>query len=322
MKRKQNRYLSFKDRVQIEVYLQEGLSNNEIGNKLKRTPSTITREINQNKGGPTRTSYEANFAHQFAKTRRYKASSVNAKKEPEVWSYVESKLREGWTPELISGRISQDCPALSVSHEAIYQHVYRGDIELAGYLPSRRLFRYPKGPRRPQRSMIPNRLSINLRDEAINQRKEIGHWESDSLVCHQSKIALNVMVERKTRLVRITRLPNHKPEETKQAILSRLISMPQETRKSITYDNGIENKDHEVINQELGTQSYFCEPYHSWEKGSVENTNRLIRRYIPKKTDLSTITEQEIQYIEFQLNNRPKKCLGYQTPQEVFNVFV
>jgi len=322
MKKKRNRYLSYRDRVQIEIYIKEGLSNNEIGRRLKTSPSTITREINRNKGGPKRKSYQADFAHQRAKMRRYGASSVNARKDPKVWDYVESKLKKGWTPELISGRIRLDYPGLSVSHEAIYQYVYRGDIELAGYLPSRRLFRRAKGPRRAQRSMISNRLSINLREETINKREEMGHWESDSLVCSQSKRALNVMVERKARLVQITRLQNHTPQETKQAILSRLSCMPAPIRRSITYDNGIENKDHELVNQELGTQSYFCEPYHSWEKGSVENTNRLIRRYLPKKTDLSTITENQISYIEYQLNNRPKKCLEYRTPQEVFNTFV
>lgn len=313
--------LSYKDRVSISVYIKEGLSNNEIGRRLCRNASSISREIKQNKAGPRRDQYNPDIAHDLSVIRKRIAARENPRKSPAVWKYVEDKLKEGWTPELISGRISLEHTELSVSHEAIYQYVYKHELKLAGYLPSRRLFRRPKGPRRPKQSPIPNRISIENRPEPANLREEPGHWESDSVVCGKSKESLNVMVERKSRFVAISKIRDLTSRETCRAIVARLAEMEDALRRSITYDNGFENRMHEHINEELGTQSYFCSPYHSWEKGSVEQVNMLIRRYIPKKMDLSKVTDEQIRYVENQLNNRPRKCLGYRTPNEVFNTF-
>ena len=311
--------LSFEERVKIEVFIAEGLSDNAIGKNLARAPSTISREIKRNKSGPRRNQYSANIANDLARIKRVIAAAKNPRKKPEVWDYVIEKLKGGWPPETISGRIGIDQPGLYVSHEAIYQYIYSKDFELAGYLPRRRLFRRKRNGRKAKRSPIPNRLSIDNRPDHINSREEIGHWESDSVVCRASKVSLNVMVERKSRLVKISRINDLTASETKAAIVTRLAVLPQHLRQSITYDNGFENRRHEEINQILKTTSYFCVPYHSWEKGSVENMNGLIRRYIPKKMDISTVTEEQIKYVENQLNNRPKKCLGYLTPNEVFN---
>lgn len=321
-KQKRVNKLVFKERAQIELLIKEGLSNGEIGLKLERSKSTITREINQNKGGPLRKHYSADFAQSQAQFRRYLATKMNPSKDPRIWEYVEEKLKEGWTPEIISGRIQKELPGFSVSHESIYQHVYENALELSGYLPSRRLYRRPKGPRRAKKSKIPNRLSILERPEVINKREEIGHWESDSVVSRKSKVGLQVMVERKIRLVKITKIPDLTSASTSRAILSRLSRLDPEFRKSLTYDNGGENCDHEWINEKLKTKSYFCEPYHSWEKGSVEQVNMLIRRYVPKGTDLALLTDEQIETIEMKLNNRPRKCLDYQTPLEALNTFL
>jgi IS30 family transposase len=314
------KHLKYWERVALEVYIREGLSNNQIAKKLGRDPSTITREINRNKSGPERRHYAADTAKSLMMCRK-RISARNAQKPPQVWEYVEEKIKEGWTPELISGRISIDIPELSVSHEAIYQYVYRSVPDITGYLPQRRLVRRPRGPRRSRRSVIPNRLSIEHRSDIANKRQEIGHWESDSLVSSKSKVSLNVLVERKSRLTKLTKIPNLTAAETTSAIVKNLIHLPKQLRRSITYDNGFENTKHQETNRMLRTRSFFCSPYHSWEKGSVENVNMLIRRYIPKKMDIADVCNEDLKYIENRLNNRPKKCLDYQTPLEVFNQY-
>lgn len=317
-----DRKLTFEERVKIECLIQESLSNNEIAKRLRRSPSSITREINSNKAGPQRAHYKAKIAQDLADCRQRIAAKANPRKKEEVWQYVESKIKLGWSPEIISGRIGLDEPDLSVSHEAIYQYVYSQPLNLSGYLARRRFYRRPKGPRKAKRSNIPNRLSIAYRPEVINQRLELGHWEADSVVCSQTKESLNVLVERLSRFVQITKIANLTARETEKTIVERLEVFEPHFRRSITYDNGFENKNHEMINQTLKTSSYFCEPYHSWEKGSVEQVNGLIRRYIPKKMDLALVTEADIAFIENQLNNRPRKCLGFKTPQEIVNTFL
>ncbi len=319
---KKRKKISYRERVQIEVSIGVGLSNGEIALKLGRHKSSITREINRNKGGPKRKNYRAEFAQAQADFSKYRATQQNPGKDPKIWKYVEAKLRIGWTPELISGRIAYDHPQWSISHETVYQYIYREGHRLTGYLPSRRTYRRPKGPRRGKRSKIVNRLSILERPEVINHRSEAGHWESDSIISRKSKAGLNVMVERQARYVHITKLEDLTAAKTQAAITKRLSNWSAEWRRTITYDNGSENSRHEQINKELGTQSYFCEPYHSWEKGSVEQVNMLIRRYVPKGTDLALLTAEQVQYIEDQLNDRPKKCLGYKTPREFINNFL
>lgn len=148
----------------------------------------------------------------------------------------------------------------------------------------------------------------------------MGHWESDSVVGGDRSSGLNVIVERTTRLVNISLIKNKTAKETKAAVLRRLSNHPAELVKSITYDNGTENVLHQEINERLGTQSFFCAPYHSWEKGSVEQVNGLIRRYLPKGTDFNLITAAEINRIEKRLNNRPRKCLNFKTPYEMFSL--
>jgi IS30 family transposase len=254
---------------------------------------------------------------------RRRAGRKKSMRNELIREYVNEKIREGWSPEQISSRLSIDHPGLSVSHETIYHYIYDEADYLVGYLAKRHKFRRKKKPyRREKKSKILNRISIDRRPEVINERVEFGHWESDSIVSSKSDVALNVLLERVSRKVKITRLINRKSATTAEAILERFRYLPSDTRKSITYDNGSENCRHEKISEILGIIAYFCNPYHSWEKGGVENVNGLIRRYVPKKMDLSKLTEKDIRYVENQLNNRPKKCLGYRTPNEVFNSFL
>jgi IS30 family transposase len=151
------------------------------------------------------------------------------------------------------------------------------------------------------------------------ERRRIGHWETDTAVSRQSPQALQITVERKTRYARLARLPKKGAREMSIALTRRLSRYPEGLRRSITYDNGSENTEHRRTNQVLGTRSYFCEPFHSWERGTVENTIGLVRRFFPKRTDFATISKNQIQSVERWLNHRPRKCLGFKTPAEVFN---
>jgi transposase, IS30 family len=161
-------------------------------------------------------------------------------------------------------------------------------------------------------------VPITQRPDEVNTRETLGHWESDSVVGSDRKAGLKVVVERASRLVNISLMDDKTAKETKKVILRRLANHPEELVQSITYDNGSENVLHNDINEKLGAQSFFCEPYHSWEKGSVEQVNGLIRRFFPKGTDFNNLTTTDINRVEKLLNNRPRKCLNYRTPYEVF----
>lgn len=205
-----------------------------------------------------------------------------------------------------------------VSHEAIYQYIYKEAPELTESLPRKHKKRRKKIPYRKKLSNISDKTMISDRPENINNRSEYGHWESDTIESSDRKSGLNVLVERASRMAHITKLDSKKSIDTQKAIQNRLLNHPSELVQSITYDNGSENANHLKVNKALGANSYFCLPYHSWEKGAVEQINSLIRRYIPKKTDISQISGIEIYKIEKLLNNRPRKCLDYKTPYEAF----
>jgi len=240
-----------------------------------------------------------------------------------IRGYVARTLKLGWSPEQIAGRLKQLSSGATVSPEAIYQYVYdpqaRKRIDLVPYLPRRHRKRFFKGhTRKHQKSHIPSRIAITERPKAVERRKQLGHWEADTMVSRASLAALSVAAERKTRMVKIGKLAQRSAPEFRASLNRRLSRYPQPARRTITYDNGSENVEHEKVNAVLGTKSFFCNPYHSWEKGTVENLVGLIRRFLPKKTDLATITASQVRLIERRLNNRPRKCLNYQTPNEVF----
>jgi len=233
---------------------------------------------------------------------------------------IYARLCEGWTPEQIAGRLSVEEINFTVSHETLYCFIYKYHIDWTKLLPRKHAPRWYKGMGKgiSKRDMIPNRVSILERPECINNKTEFGHWEGDSIVCSQSTVSLNVMAERQTQYVSIRRVGNRGAEVTKEAMISSLERFKASSRLSITMDNGIEFKHHEKVTEALNIKTYFCQPYHSWEKGLVEQINGLIRRFLPKKTDLSKITEEEVGVIEFLLNSRPRKLLNWATPAEVF----
>jgi len=313
--------LSQEERDQIDVLSRKGENCADIGKRLSRDKSTIARELQRN-SSPEYQCYLAHRAGQRATERKQQSVHRKRLRNPLVRAYVLAKLKEDWSPEQIAGRIGTDHPGLKVSHEAIYQYIYAKDTahrqELIASLKRAHRKRRHKGLyRRQKKTKIPNRVSIDQRPALIQDREQFGHWEGDSLVSMKSKAALNSLVERKSRLLRLTGLRQKTASHTARTVIRHFKDLPPSARRTLTLDNGTENTGHELITRKTNIQCYFAHPYHSWERGTNENTNGLIRYYLPKATDFSTITKQQLQFIENRLNNRPRKCLGFKTPNEV-----
>lgn len=313
-------HLSLEEREKLSILKAEGRGPSEIGRLLGRDRKTIERELIRNAAPVLQDRYLPHRAHGRAKKRKQEAGQREWLKSPELQRQIEELLKEGWSPELIAGRLEQEVRSSTASHESIYRWVYAKRQDLIGYLPRRHKKRHKKGHSRKHRmSHIPNRISLSERSEVANRREEFGHWEADIMMSSASRVAAQVLVERKSRYTKLTIVKRRTGPDTRAAINRRLAQYPQTVRRSITYDNGSENTEHEQVNRVLGTRSYFCRPYHSWEKGTVENTIGLVRRFIPKRMDLAKLTKADICFVEKRLNNRPRKCLGFQTPTEVFN---
>ena len=317
---KEYKQLCLEERERIAFFRACGKSSREIGKLLGKSHSTVSREVRRNRSRILKKPcYFASQAQTKAKKRKVLAGERQRLKSPEIRRYVAKKLKISWSPEQIAGRIRLDCPGLRISYESIYQFIYQEAWQLFPYLArkhKRRRLRF--NHRKPQQLPIPCRTPISQRPEAINQRLDFGHWEADSMVSKQSLVAVHMLVERKSRYIRITKLLRNNSDCVRQAIVRRLAVLPKALRQTITYDNGTENFQHLAINQRLKTLSFFCAPYHSWEKGGVENSIGLLRRFVPKKTDLGKVPSTRLFQIENLINNRPRKCLNYQTSKEVF----
>lgn len=305
------------ERDNISVLRSEGLSFFAIGKQLGRNGSSISREYKRNLNQER--NYLPSLAQKRSDLRKKYAGERHSKCEP-YQDEIYSRLCEGWTPEQVAGRLSFQEKDFKVSHETIYRFIYKHHVDWAKLLPRKHPTRWFKGMRNKggKREMIPNRVSILERPEQIGNKTDFGHWEGDSIVCSQSTVTLNVMAERQTQYVSIRRVEGRSAEVTKEVMITSLNRFKASSRQSITMDNGIEFKHHEKLKERLKMKTYFCQPYHSWEKGLVEQINGLIRRFLPKKTDLSKITEKEIGVIEFLLNSRPRRLLNWETPAEVF----
>ena len=316
--KKQYTQLMSNERDLIAVHHANGFNVSDIARMLSRNKSTISRELTRNRSSLSKI-YLSNQAHKRAKKRKKEAAMKKELKCHKIRNFVKNKLKIGWTPEVIAGELASSSKKFKISHESIYLYIYKKRPDLVQYLPRahrKRFKRIPKSNKKTSR--IPNRISIDQRPNEINNRSEFGHWESDAIVSKQSKFALSVTIERISKLVKIKKIRQNKASFFSKAVIRRMKNLPVCARRSITYDNGLENVLHEHINDQLNTDSYFCNPYHSWEKGSVENVNGLIRRFFPKKTDFAKITHKRIKEIESLLNNRPRKCLNFKTPNQVF----
>ena len=312
--------LSMEDREHISIGLAQGKSYREIGKEINRSHTTIKREVDQNSAPINKGYYLASKAQERSSTRNRETHKRDRLKNKEILKYVQGKLIKGWSPELISGRISRFLPKQKIGYEAIYQYIYAEAPELTKCLPRKHKVRKYWGyTRKHAKNHIPGRVGIDKRPSVINQRKRFGDWELDTAVSRASKSVLLVHVERKSRLIKISKLSRKTAKLVAKVTIRKFKKLPEKLRLSITYDNGTENTDHQKINAALKTKSFFCAPFHSWEKGTVENSIGLIRRYLPKKTDFSKVTFGQIRKIENALNNRPRKCLNFSTPNEIMS---
>ena len=310
-------HLSQDERDAIAVLRGEGRSLRFIAKKIKRDPGTLSRELKRN-GAPVHTGYYLpHKAHERAVKRNSERAKRQRLKDPRLRGYVRRRIKADWSPELTAGRWSILHPENPISHEAVYQWIYEDARDLIPCLMRAHKKRERRGySRKHTKSHIPNRISISQRPKTVEKRRVAGHWETDTAVSRQSKAALQITVERKTRYTHLAKLPAKTAHCMKVGLTRRMSRVQQRLRSSITYDNGTENTDHEETNRTLGTKSYFCEPYHSWEKGTVENTIGIVRRFLPKKTDFAIVSSKDIRKIERWLNNRPRKCLNFKTPAE------
>jgi IS30 family transposase len=310
-------HMTQKERDKLAVLHGRGRSLRDIALILNRSAGALSRELRRNRGGG---GYYAHHAQTQADKRLRNNHKRRRLKSEVLRLEVEQMLAKGWSPEIIAGRITQHCPQLpSISPEAIYQWIYAERPDLIGALVRAHPKRWPKRySYRRRRPLIPQRVSILERPAVVSSRQEAGHWETD-LIVGPGDPALQVLVERQTRCCRLRKIPQKTAPASRAALTQMLEPLPAQLRKSITYDNGAENFEHAVLNDDFDMRSYFCEPYHSWEKGTVENTNGLIRRFIRKRTKLDAVPDTRIQQIEHWLNDRPRKVLDFQTPREAFN---
>ena len=318
--------LSYEERDHIATLYAKGTSVSEIARRLHRNKSTISREISRNKA-PVLNVYGACRAEYKARRRKQQAGKRPRLKNSTIRYYVVRHLRMEWTPEQIAGRLRRKYPHLSICVESIYRFIYdpkiRKQENLVPLLPRAHRIRQQRGHRHTHREPhIPERKSILERPKTIETRQQAGHWETDTVIARKSKAALHVTVERKSRYTRINKLPNRTAKQIRTSLNRSLSQYPKKLRRTITYDNGQENVEHVYVNKVLGTRSYFCQPFHSWEKGTVENTIGIIRRTFPKKTNFDRVSRAEVKRLERKLNNKPRKILNYLTPKEVFSKIV
>jgi IS30 family transposase len=313
-------HLSQEDRDTLSVSLGEGKSLREIGRMLKRSPSTVSREIKRNAPPIHNGYYLSHKAQTRADTRRQAASQRPRLKTGKIKAYVVRQLRQRWSPEMIAGRIRGFGWDEAICYEAIYQFVYSEARELILFLPRGHRIRQKRGHSRKHRTAhIPGRISIEQRPSCAKDRLRIGDWEADTIVSRKSKAALQLIVDRKTRYAILNWLPNREAATMRKTMNKSMCQLSSAYRHTITYDNGVENTDHQVVNRVLGTRSYFCTPYTSQEKGTVENRAGLVRWHFPKGMNFAKISRNDVKRVERWLNNRPMKLLGYNTPSEVFH---
>ncbi len=318
------KHLNEHDRVRIEVYLNEGKSQYEIAGLLKVNKSTISREIKL-RGGILR-GYTADFAQRDYETVKRNCGIRRKMESPVIGSFVIGHIKQGWSPETISGRLKKEIKdgirlkEDYVNHESIYQFVYDSDYgkteKLWNYLKQGKKRRTKKYGRKAKHEIIPNRVFIDNRPQEVETRKTIGHWEGDAII-YKYKTAIQSIVERKLKYTVLTKLMRKTAKESTRAFVS---GLQGHYVKSLTVDNGTENRNHEEIKTKLNAPVYFCHPYHSWEKGTNENTNGLVRRYLPRSSSLENVTQNDLDDIAWELNNRPRKALQYATPQEMLEL--
>lgn len=317
-------HLTEQQRVCIFYRQMHGYSKANIARWAGCHRATIGRELKRFRRHPSWPYYHQYYpdgAHRMACERRARPRGPRWVRHRPLLAYVLRKLRQEWSPEQIAGRLLTDFPQdprMRVSHQTIYAYI-AADRKAGGSLWNRlrqshklRRKAYGSGKRR---SRIPERVGIEHRPVEVQGRQQAGHWEADTMMARNGRLA--TCVERKSRFVLIGRLPDGRACEFNAAAIRCFKRIPRSIRKTLTTDNGSEFIEHQALSRRLGFKTFFANPYSSWERGTNENTNGLIRQYIPRNTDMNSVSYQRIAYITQKLNNRPRKCLNYRTPAEV-----
>ena len=305
--------LTQEQRYQLDALMKADFSQRQVAAELSVHPSTISRELRRGRG---RRGYRPEQAHEKARARqlrRYQPRSAAA-----TWRLVASLLRQEWSPEQIAGRLRREGRA-RLSHERIYQHIY-ADKAKGGtphqHLRCRKVRRKRYGSY-SRRGQLPNRTGIEQRPEVVAAKRRIGDWEADTIIGKGHTAALVSLVERKSKLTRLGCVARPTAAAVARAAVTLLMPVAAKVC-TITSDNGREFAQHQEIAAELGARFYFAHPYASWERGVNENTNGLVRQYFPKDLAFTSITDAQVRRAQERLNNRPRKTLGYRTPNEVF----
>lgn len=326
------KHLSIEEREILAIRQGQGISLRDIAKELGRNQSSLTRELQRNiKYGNEYfdNKYLPCKAQILAEKRCLKQRHKAPLKETLIWLYVREHLRKPyfWTPEEISKRLPLEYKGKYICTESIYQYIYSKQGKKYKFwqlLPNTRKKRMKKLGRNVQKDRkgkIPGSISIDLRPKVVGRRKQFGHWETDNIIGKQTdNSALSVTIERVTRYTILTKLHNRSAEEKTNTLVGKLINYPEALRKTLTADNGKENSYHDQITIQTTMKVFFCHAYHSWEKGTVENTNQRIRRFVPKGISIDQIPEEYIEELEDILNNTPRKCLNYLTPKEKMNI--
>jgi IS30 family transposase len=317
--------LSLEEREEISRGLAAGLSIRAIATGLERSPSTVCREVNANGG---RRSYRALQADRGAEKRALRPKRAKLSQCRRLRGTVERKLEALWSPQQISSWLAEtypDNPEMQVSHETIYQSLFvqsRGALrkELHSCLRTGRAMRrakaYTKGG--VGQGQLTNMVMISERPAEVKDRAVPGHWEGD-LIFGKRMTTIGTLVERHSRYVILLKLPNgHGAEAVRKAMTKRILTLPAQLRRSITWDQGKEMAEHVQLTVDTGVQIYFCDPKSPWQRGSNENTNGLLRQYLPRSSDLSQCTQRELDAIARSLNTRPRQTLGWMTPSKAF----
>jgi IS30 family transposase len=317
--------LSIKERVQIERWRLAKIPVREIARVLKRSKATIHREIRRNwfsdESMPGYDGYYGAAAHQEAAKRRARQRKLI--RHPELREQVVDSIKRGWTPEQIGNRLVLDGAKQRVCQETIYRYIYSKEgmaQELWWYLPEHRRARRPRRARKRCAPKFDRDVSILFRPDDVAHRREFGHWEGDLMLFKQSLGQTNVtsLVERVSRFTVLLKNANKRTKPVMGKIMKAVRDLPIQGRRSITFDRGTEFVSWPHLQAQLGTQTWFCDPSSPWQKGTVENTNRRLRRWLPRQRDVAAMTELELKQLCDQLNNTPRKCLGWKTPAEVF----
>ena len=303
-------------RSQINSLKSINLSNRRIAKELAVSHTTINNELKRNTG---KRGYRHQQAHKKATTRKHQTKPHLQKLTPQLISLIQEKLtQEQWSPQQISEWLKLKHNK-EISHETIYQHIYQ-DKRNGGTLYThlrRKSKPYQKRVNgKTTRGQIVGRVDISQRPEIVETRGRLGDWEADTVVGKNHKSAVVTLVERKSRALVVFKVARSTAEMVSSGIIEALKHLPV---KTITFDNGKEFAYHHKIASALGVETYFAKPYHSWERGTNENTNGLLRQYFPKGTDFGMVSEAEVLVVQRKLNTRPRKCLGFKTPLEVLH---